>query len=1174
MSRHVSLHGQGTRTEVLSGRNLRTPVVLVAAFVFVAANSLPVPINPLNSVSAPMTSSYRYAATWRLTPTTSDEVAPLDVAVGPHGDTYVADSISNLVVVFDPSGNKTDVWWPSFALGFCDGLYVPQALDLDPTSGRIYVLWLFYHGDAPEAMTAGTAFVEARTLGGVSLYSFEAPAVARDLVVDRPTGHVLLSYGLGLMEYDAAGIAIGNGFIPVGSNRASAGAVAVLPNGWLATVKRVGQVEITTREGKRIRYLDLGHDMATAVATGGGGLLYILARPEQPGPDAPMVVKVDSVSGKVVRSHTARELGVSPLPVSDWPFSIAVTGEHVAVTSAGERFEVGRLGTTPVLGTMARNAFDHLEPVGRIPCRRNTIPLTGREDDVVAVDGETGHVVRLDSATGVTVQGQVDSGVVDATLQDDHLYLITQSGRIQRRSLANLAIIEWDQPCDCLPEGRVSASESTVFVAQPVARRIAWFDAATGLARGYIGDQVTEQAWPADVLAWGRAQVLAAGVIGKQIQRWTTAGVLDLSWPAGYVVGPSRLGDANADGQTSVVAAMLDGSVEQYDPRYGLVQARWWPRVWGYVPRISDIAADAHGRVYVSDSERSMVHVFEPVGGALPTPADPRPSATPSRNSCRVTGDKVAGPRQIMLGSTAQITLSLSARCPAAERDVGADLVLVIDHSTSMISDYPQVAEIGRSLVEMLDLRRHRVGLVGFPMGYQDIEGQVVVPLTMDGQAVVRGIESLQASQSVSNSGPALRTAARHLSAAGRPEALPVVVLFTDGYGDGSDDPVPIAVGMRAAGVQIFTIGLRPGIAHDLLRAIAGNPERYFYAPKPEDLRSIYLQILHWATTSLAGNLVVEDEMAPGIELIPDSAQPRAVEAGGRLEWRQPVVPGTGITMTYQVRPQRVGLLPTNRRAVAHYQDVDGSEREYVFPVPGIEVFAPTATPTETAEPSPTASTEPTRAAPPVFLPLLLREQCAEVERRVDIALVLDTSSSMRVRTPTGRTKLEVASEGALELLRELKWSDGDQAAVVTFNSEAMLVQELTGDAAVIEAALARLETAEQTRIHRGIEVAYRELTGPRHHTKNLAVMVLLTDGRSNPDPVSLAVEWSDTAKAAGIVMFTIGLGDDLDVEPLRAMASRPVYFYTITDPALLWSIFRQIAGTIPCSPTSFWGRR
>ncbi len=42
-----------------------------------------------------------------------------------------------------------------------------------------------------------------------------------------------------------------------------------------------------------------------------------------------------------------------------------------------------------------------------------------------------------------------------------------------------------------------------------------------------------------------------------------------MSWPAGYVVGPWRLAGSEGGGQTQVVAVMLDGSVEQYDPRYG-----------------------------------------------------------------------------------------------------------------------------------------------------------------------------------------------------------------------------------------------------------------------------------------------------------------------------------------------------------------------------------------------------------------------------------------------------------------------------------------------------------------------------------------------------------------------------------------------------------------------------
>jgi hypothetical protein len=86
--------------------------------------------------------------------------------------------------------------------------------------------------------------------------------------------------------------------------------------------------------------------------------------------------------------------------------------------------------------------------------------------------------------------------------------------------------------------------------------------------------------------------------------------------------------------------------------------------------------------------------------------------------------------------------------------------------------------------------------------------------------------------------------------------------------------------------------------------------------------------------------------------------------------------------------------------------------------------------------------------------------------------------------------------------------------------------------------------------------------------------MIVLTDGRANPVPVEVALAEARQAKAAGVALFTIGLGADLDFEALAAMASRPEFFYAAPDGEALAGIYRGIAVAIPCAPEQFWGRR
>jgi Mg-chelatase subunit ChlD len=180
-------------------------------------------------------------------------------------------------------------------------------------------------------------------------------------------------------------------------------------------------------------------------------------------------------------------------------------------------------------------------------------------------------------------------------------------------------------------------------------------------------------------------------------------------------------------------------------------------------------------------------------------------------------------------------------------------------------------------------------------------------------------------------------------------------------------------------------------------------------------------------------------------------------------------------------------------------------------------------------------------------------------------------------RTSADRTKLAAAIEAAKVFLTTMSLPQ-DQAAVVVFNTDAEVTQELTGKRPDIEAALARIPqlVRQQPRIDLGIEAAHEELTSVRRNPANQAVLILLTDGLANPEPASTAVRRAQAAKDDRITIFTIGLGQpaDLNVVELRQMASHPEYFYHAPDGEDLLAIYRTIAVEIPCPAAQYWGGR
>lgn len=198
----------------------------------------------------------------------------------------------------------------------------------------------------------------------------------------------------------------------------------------------------------------------------------------------------------------------------------------------------------------------------------------------------------------------------------------------------------------------------------------------------------------------------------------------------------------------------------------------------------------------------------------------------------------------------------------------------------------------------------------------------------------------------------------------------------------------------------------------------------------------------------------------------------------------------------------------------------------------------------------------------------------------MDVVLVLDASLSML--EPAGgdappaasRSKLDAARDAARALLDALRLDRGDQAAVVGFNSAATLQSPLTADRAALNRALAVIAPAAGTCIVCAVEAAAAELATARRQAGHAPVLVLLTDGRSNPQPAAEAVAGAAAAKATGIRVYTVGLGADLDEAALREMASGPDAYRHAPSAAELAAIYRAIAVDIPCPTDTFWAGR
>jgi Mg-chelatase subunit ChlD len=319
------------------------------------------------------------------------------------------------------------------------------------------------------------------------------------------------------------------------------------------------------------------------------------------------------------------------------------------------------------------------------------------------------------------------------------------------------------------------------------------------------------------------------------------------------------------------------------------------------------------------------------------------------------------------------------------------------------------------------------------------------------------------------------------------------------------------------------------------------------------------------------------------------SPPPQGVDAGARqtvLRWLWQDAGATGAhTVTYAVKPLAEGTWPiTGTLAIT---DTLGRSRIVPAGPVTITVSGLCETPTAPAIPSSTASATATPSEPPaetptstltptatatavpraLFLPLVLTERCDPQHKRADVALVIDTSSSMAGK------KLEDAKAAAAMFVGQMDLVPGrDQVAVVRYDTQAELVCQLTNARAVVDAAIRNLSSRVGTHIDAGLRTALAELQGPRHLERNTSVMILLTDGIQTGTPGE-EVRAAAEVRAAGVRLYTIGLGADVDAATLREMAGDASRYRFAPDSADLARIYAEIASDILCPAPSkgFW---
>lgn len=398
--------------------------------------------------------------------------------------------------------------------------------------------------------------------------------------------------------------------------------------------------------------------------------------------------------------------------------------------------------------------------------------------------------------------------------------------------------------------------------------------------------------------------------------------------------------------------------------------------------------------------------------------------------------------------------------------------------------------------------------------------------------------------------------------------------------------------------IDVVTVFFGRGGWERRLRQLASETRYHLRSREYQDFMDLYAQDLAKGTPVRIEEMTVIDELEPPHRLVAGSVQPPPSKIDGqRLEWWG-VRPGgeitstprititSPITLTYEIEPQEPGLWYVSKLAHVLSLDTEGKGADDYFPSVVIEVIEPTATPTATSTNTPTHTPTPT-ATPtltpgPRYLPMTYRnwpvpptatpEICTPEQQKVDVAIIVDASTSMSDPTqPGGQAKIDAAVGAAKTLVANLKLpqgGDADQATVVGFNNAATLFSQLSGNRTVIEAALDALRGSQDvgTRIDLGLIEARDELASDRARDGSSKSVVLVTDGRQDGAIGDQAVlDVAQDLRDAGVIVFTIGLGTDVDAALLQQVATEPDNYRHAPTTEDLELIYEEIAREIPC---------
>lgn len=187
-----------------------------------------------------------------------------------------------------------------------------------------------------------------------------------------------------------------------------------------------------------------------------------------------------------------------------------------------------------------------------------------------------------------------------------------------------------------------------------------------------------------------------------------------------------------------------------------------------------------------------------------------------------------------------------------------------------------------------------------------------------------------------------------------------------------------------------------------------------------------------------------------------------------------------------------------------------------------------------------------------------------------DVILGIDLSGSMNNDGDTPPQPITDTLAAAATFVNSLK--EEDQVGVVTFATRAAVSTQLTNIHGAVANSIIGLEIepAEEvgfTNTPAAFTEAMAEVNSERHNENARRVFVLLTDGlptaSGDEDVITQAVAKAQELIADGVEVYAIGLGQNVDADFVRSIASDPSNTYFAPSGSDLASIYAEITTSL-----------